>query len=302
MQVAELDSSFAAQIISDLRAGLAPSRIDSCQAEPLTRKPPLATVKIAPTPQASTTYSIDVSDSLTQKRIGRDIDLEHVPEDGRAFALAVAAEELLRASWAELALTRDKPPPAKPLPPPAPAPAKPVVLEPPAPRDFSALGLGLGIKSYTGGQLLFGIEAFWLTRWFDRFGFGIALGGRRGLSVEAPSGRIRSRSIDLEISLRPTLSSAALYRIDTLLALSGSRVWFFPEPAVGASGARQSSQTLFARAGLVLTLGHMGSLRSVSALGLGTPLRSFSASDGSEVVTGISGLEVFAGSGIALEY
>ncbi|HWO15007.1 MAG TPA: hypothetical protein VNN80_36140, partial [Polyangiaceae bacterium] len=114
MQLSELDPEFGARIISDLRAGLAPSRIDACVAEALERKAPLATVRIATLPGRDLAYSIDVSDSVTEKRIGRDIDLRHVPSDGRAFALAVAADELLRASWAELALAKQREPRAKP--------------------------------------------------------------------------------------------------------------------------------------------------------------------------------------------
>ena len=40
----------------------------------------------------------------------------------------------------------------------------------------------------------------------------------------------------------------------------------------------------------------------VSTVGAGGPLRSFSVSDGGDVVTGVSGLELFATSGVALEF
>lgn len=305
MQLSELDPPFATQIISDLRAGLAPSRIDACVADAIERKAPLATVRIAGALGRQFVFSIDVSDSVTEKRIGRDIDLRHVPSDGRAFALAVAADELLRASWAELALAktrspRPKPPeqePARPPPPPAP-------VESPAPAEpaFTALGLGLGLESYSGGQLHFGVDAFWLQPLTGWLRLGLTAGVRRGLTVDAPSGSIESRAIHVELALRPTLMSSSSFSLDVHVALRGSEVWFVPKPIAGAAAAKTNSEALFGRGGLALTLGPAGSVRSVTTLGAGGPLRSFSASDGGEVVTGVSGVEFFATSGVALEF
>ena len=308
MQLSELDPTFATQIINDLRAGLAPSRIDACVAEAIDRKAPLATVKIAGVAGREVVFSIDVSDSVTEKRIGRDIDLRHVPSDGRAFALAVAADELLRASWAELALAKErspspKPPEQKPAPPPPPplkpAPVEPVPMTEPS---FTALGLGVGFESYAGGQKHFGIDAFWLQPLTGWLRFGLTAGVRRGLAVDAPSGSIESRAIHVELSLRPTLVSASIYSLDVLVALRGSEIWFVPEPVAGAEATKTNSLALFGRGGLALTLGRAGSVRSVTTLGAGGPLRSFSASDGGEVITGVSGVEFFATSGVALEF
>lgn len=306
MQLSELDPDFAARLISDLRAGLAPSRIDACVAEAIERKAPLATVRIAGVAGRELVFSIDVSDSVTEKRIGRDIDLRHVPSDGRAFALAVAADELLRASWAELALAKERqpkpqPPEPKPAPrlPPEPAPVEPPALTQPS---FTALGVGLGLEAYTGGQLHFGVDAFWLQPLTGWLRFGLTAGVRRGLTVDAPSGSIGSRAIHVELSLRPTLVSSSIFSLDALVGLRGSEVWFVPEPIAGAEATKTNSAALFGRGGLALTLGRAGSVRSVTTLGAGGPLRSFSASDGGEVVTGVSGVEFFATSGVALEF
>lgn len=303
MDVSGLDPAFGTQIINDLRAGLVPSRIDACVAEAVERKAPLATVRIASVQENGVVYSIDVSDSVTRKRIGRDVDLAHVPSDGRAFALAVASEELLRASWAELALAKEPPAP-KPVAPKAP----PVRKEPPAPapapaqREFTALGLGLGAEYYTGGQTHFGVDVFWLHALSSWLRFGVTAGVRRGLSVEAPSGSIDSRAVHLELSLRPTLVSSSIWGLDALVALRGAEIWFLPEPVAGAQGTETNSQAIFARAGFALTLGRAGSIRSVSSVGAGGPLRAFSVSDGGEVVTGVSGAEFFATTGVALEF
>ena len=304
MDVSGLDPAFGMQIISDLRAGLAPSRIDACLAEPAERKAALATVKIVSV-QDGVVYSVDVSDSVTQKRIGRDIDLSHVPSDGRAFALAVASDELLRASWAELALAKERPPPkqAAPPPPPTPPPTHQEAPRPaPAAGEFTAVGLGLGVEYYTGGQTHFGVDAFWLHALSAGLRLGVTAGVRRGLSVEAPSGSIDSRAVHLEVSLRPTLVGSSSWSLDALVALRGAEIWFVPEPVAGAQGTETNSQAIFGRGGLALTLGRAGSVRSISSVGAGAPLRSFSVSDGGEVVTGVSGAEFFATSGVALEF
>jgi len=86
------------------------------------------------------------------------------------------------------------------------------------------------------------------------------------------------------------------------VALRGAEIWFLPEPIAGAEGTETNSQAVFGRGGLALTLGRAGSIRWVSSVGAGGPLRAFSVSDGGEVVTGVSGAEFFATSGAALEF
>jgi hypothetical protein len=47
---------------------------------------------------------VDIDDHATDKRISRNVSLAALPDDGHALAVAVAVDELLRASWAELLL------------------------------------------------------------------------------------------------------------------------------------------------------------------------------------------------------
>ena len=304
MELSALEQTFAARLISDLRAGLAPSRVDACSSAPVQRRDPLATVKIVPSAADPLTVSIDVSDSVTQKRIGRDVDLAHVPADGRAFALAVAAEELLRASWAELALDRGKaietratkPSPREPAPPP-PAPAA-TVREP----SYDALGVAFGFEHYSGGQTHFGADLFWIHPASENVLFRLGAGGRRALSVDAPNGTISAAAVGAELALCPVLLSFSAVRLDALLALRGLRVWYSATPVVGAISQSNADYALYGRAGLALSVGRVGSVRSISTLGAGGPFRSFSAADAGEVVTGVSGVELSVTSGVALEF
>lgn len=68
---------------------------------------------------------LEVDDALTNKSVRREVDLGDVPASGRPRALALAAAELLRASWAELAL----PPPRATPAPAAPAPVRLAVTQ-----------------------------------------------------------------------------------------------------------------------------------------------------------------------------
>lgn len=103
-----------ARIVEDFRAGLSDRAIDVCGGASLPSRPALAGVHIASTTATRVGVSVEVRDALTEKRLTRDVDLSSVPEDGKAFAVAVAADELLRASWVELALEREGRLPRKP--------------------------------------------------------------------------------------------------------------------------------------------------------------------------------------------
>ena len=74
-----------------------------------------ATVRVASSDQTSVAVSVEVRDAVTEKRVSRDVDLTRVPADGRAFAIALAVDELVWASWAEIALAKSQRP-AKPPP------------------------------------------------------------------------------------------------------------------------------------------------------------------------------------------
>ena len=59
----------------------------------------------------ATELAVVIDDALTRKSVRRAVDLADVPASGRPRALALAVAELLRASWAELALPTAPPPP-----------------------------------------------------------------------------------------------------------------------------------------------------------------------------------------------
>lgn len=70
-------------------------------------RPGLAIVRITHAPCAveSATFVVQIDDFVTRKRVERTLDLDETAAEARLRALALATGELLRASWAELAVT-----------------------------------------------------------------------------------------------------------------------------------------------------------------------------------------------------
>ena len=293
-------AAFAAAVRSELRAGLAPSNIDVCAAAPEAAPEPLARVAIAEIDAAKARFSVDVTDSVTQKRVGRDLLLDRLPADGRALALAVAAEELLRASWAELAL-RGVHSPQTAAPPEVRAVVEKSATPPAAPRRFTALGARLAFEHFLGGQTHYGADLFGAVPLGRIAGGSLAVGARRALSQQSRHGSIGATALSLEAGV-----SLAFFRqrgLDLGAFVAGRllRVSFEPEAASGATASAASGLAVTSRVGLSLAFGSAGLLRSYSALGGGLPLKSFSASDTGGIVTGVSKLELFASTGLALE-
>ena len=99
-----LEDAFVAEIRADVAAELAPQGIAVCSSQASAGRAE-GTVTL----QGSSTGSlrIDVHAQLTERRVSREISLSHIPEAGMALAVAVAIDELLRASWTQFSLARE---------------------------------------------------------------------------------------------------------------------------------------------------------------------------------------------------
>jgi hypothetical protein len=296
----KLPASLAAAVRSDLRAGLAPSNIDVCAAARDTAPDPLARVAVTELDAARARFSLDVTDSVTQKRVGRDLSLDKLPADGRALALAVAAEELLRASWAELAL-RGVHSPQTAAPPEVRAVVQESVPPPAAARRFTALGARLAFERFLGGQTHYGADLFGAVPLGHVAGGVFALGARRALSVHADHGSIGATALSVEAGVSLAFFRRRGFDLGAFVSERLLRVSFEPEAVSGTSAIARSGLAVTSRVGLAFAFGSPGLARSYSALGAGLPLKSFSASDTGGTVTGVSKLELFASTGLALE-
>jgi hypothetical protein len=296
----DVPARFAEAVRSDLRAGLSPSSIDVCAAAAQNGAEPLARVSIEQVGLGSARYSLEVTDSVTHKRVGRDLSLEKLPADGRAFALAVAAEELLRASWAELAL-RGVHSPQTAAPPEVRAIVENAERRPRAPSRFLALGARLAFERFLGGQTHYGADLFGVAPLGEVAAGLFAVGARRALSESAPHGSIGGSALSAELGLSLMFLRRGGLDLGAFVSERLLRVSFEPEASVGSAASARSGLALTSRVGLGLAFGSPGLLRSYTALGAGLPLKSFSASDGGQTVTGASKLELFASTGLALE-
>lgn len=285
-------------IRAELRAGLLPSNIDVCAAAPGVAAEPLANVTIEAVDEKSARYRLDVTDSVTKKRVARDLTLAKLPPDGRALALAVAAEELLRASWAELALRgvhsaqTAAPPEVR------------AVVEKSAvtasPR-CNAFGARLAFEHFTGGQTHYGADLFAQLPVGRVAAVQIALGARRALSEESQHGVIEANGFAAETAL--SFSLVQRPGVD-LAGFAGGRLLRLelePDAVLGASSEAKAGFAVSGRAGLLFAVGAAGVVRSYSMLGAGLVLQEFSAADSGDVTTGVSGVELFGSTGLALE-
>lgn len=97
------DEVIAEALREHLLAQLTVREIDLCDDRAPGREPIAhVTLDVERPANGSVSAVIRILDQLTEKRVERTIDLTSMPDDSRALAVAVAADELLRASWAEL--------------------------------------------------------------------------------------------------------------------------------------------------------------------------------------------------------
>lgn len=295
---------FETQVLGDLRAGFTDRGIDACaDASGPSSEPPLATVRVASADQTSVAVSVEVRDAVTEKRVSRDVDLTRVPADGRAFAIALAVDELVWASWAEIALAKSqraaahatKPPPREVIAgverelPHAPAGAVPEIA------------LRFATEHYGGGQTHLGADLGALVPLGGRFTLDLDAGFRQGLRVSAPHGRILSSALGFGAGVRFAVvhTPAADAGVSVGARLAATR--FRGAAATGATDAELAGLTAFARLGLFTSVKLAGPLHLDATAGAGAPLRALEATDDGRTITGVSGVELFGALGLAVE-
>jgi hypothetical protein len=290
---------FAERVLSDLRAGLANRGIDACTATGAGSQP-LATVKIAAASGPSVVVALEIRDAVTEKRVMRDVDLARVPEDGRAFAIAIAVDELVWASWAEIALAKRSPKKPRRAPPPEVVRGVEHVL-PERVEAATRLGARGAFEHFGGGQTHLGADATALFPFTERIGLELALGLRQGRKVSAPHGHVLSSAAGLSATLRVTLLRALPLELSLFAGPRAGLARFTGRARPDARGNELSGFVLFARGGAVAGARVLGPLWLEASGGAGAPLRGLEASDAGRVVSGVSGLELFAAAALMVE-
>ena len=248
----ELPASLG-DFVSLLRAELASRGFELCTSDPSGGPPPLATVRVSSGPDA-VALTVDVRDAVTEKQVRRDVALGGIPADGQPLTLALAADELLRASWAELTL-RTAPLPTRPVPPQVVQTCGEATLPVPELSPSAQFGVGFVWEQYSHGMALYGVDGHlggWLTR---RFELALQFGLRKGPTDATTDGTAQPSAWSLGTAALWTFTRPeGRWGLDGVANLGVERLTFVPTPVVGATdpkrAATRSSGVLGPRAGL----------------------------------------------------
>jgi len=285
-----------------LRAELAARDIDVCPASDGPEAPSIATVSVSANPEGAL-VEVEVHDALTAKRVSRDVDLGPIPQDGRPLTLALIADELLRASWAEIAL-KHAPAPAQPVPPgvrdavredvPGPCSTGCTLARWEAVAEAEAWAGSLGLY---GADVRFAVDAAWGLAATARVGI------REAPAAQAADGRIHPSAVlgGVGLSLR-AVPRGSRYGMDAVARVDVVRVTYDATPNASAAGASRSDTTLLVGAGIDgwVMLGAPTAL--VAEILIDTPTRPVAAGDAGRSVVALSGAGVEGGVGVRVAF
>src|SRR5450432_2744856 len=286
-------------VMAELKTYLAGNGIAACAEAPSAILPPVAVVEIVADDPNSVLISIQVRDKVTAKQVGRDTDLGALPADGRPLAVAAAADELLRVTWAELALRSSHLPAMEP-PEAVLRAARETLPIAPSSTDRLELGARMSVAHFGGGQTQLGPDGFVRAAITPRVGTELAVGGRSGLSVKAPHGTIRSHALVGSLGVVAALFRSTPLRFDVGAGFRGTSVSFEADAVPGVQGGSSSAMTVSAYGVAGLSIRIVSSLHLNFGLGVGAPIRSASATDDGIVVSGVTGVELFGNAGLSL--
>lgn len=296
-----LDPAFIRAVSIDVQAGYAEG--DVCPST-VRGEAPRAVVRIEPSGPQRVDVSVDTREGGLVSHVSRNVDVAGFPRDSRAFAVALAVNELLRADWvgpapAEVAAssTREAAPPAPFL-----APERGVASPAARPGIPWRLSIGAALERFAGGQTFLGGDGSVLVPLASRFGLRLAAGGRQGLQTDAPHGYVRSRA--LSVASEATYYFLWNTPLELGLGLGAQGEWL--ELSGLAADANTSTRDLsgfavYVRAGVSVAW-HIASIVWLEAAAhAGVPLRGLEATDSGEMTTGASGLQLSVISGVSVE-
>jgi hypothetical protein len=287
----------ASNLLEYLQAELAPHQIAACTASPRAQGPPLANIHIVSSSSNQVGIEVRVEDSVTNKRVTRQLDLRGIPPDAHAMTIALGAAELLRASWAEVKLRGSRVAQG-----PVPSSVRQTVEEETAPPPARAMmGVHLAGEDFSRGLKQGGVDGTASLRLIDAWQFALRLGARQVLAVSASDGVVRGNSwlagAGLVFRVTRPESRASLGFTGHIDAL---RLQFFAEPRPGVTSDARAGT------GFICGLGVLGALRlnqltEVQAqLDAGGVLKGVRAMDGSQSVMAMNGAWLGASVGIGV--
>jgi hypothetical protein len=297
------DAVFRLRLVAQLQAGLAERHLELCGPHDAGSLP-VATCDISLADADAPSVTVVLRDAITAKQVSRDLDLSTIPRDARPLTVALAIDELLRASWIELSL-RDAPASGRPVPPAISAVVAesslamvPAIRDPaspgPPPAEIAArawqLGAGLSAEHLGGGTEMLGIDVTGRYAPLPPLGFHVRFGFRSIPAAFVPDGIVTSTAVRLDLGTEVALLPPAA-RLGLALLARGSlaHVSFVGEPVEGATGTEVSATAFY------MSLGAEASFRVTRSFGMalglawGAPLHPIYVLDRGSRVAGISG-------------
>jgi hypothetical protein len=224
----EWDPAVKEEALSDLAAALAPQQMSVC-----TRQADLGAAAAVVTSRLldGDRVRIEVDDSLTKKRVSRDVSLKDPKDPSSALIVAVAIDELLRATWAELSLERRASPEQESdssgseEPPLVSAPAHEAASAAVLPRQRFGLGVTIDFypraSSFWGGDVIYGRAVSDRVEWTVQFGPRIARSGRA-----SSLGEVQAEAVTMGGVVGVPLVRQRQLAFGPELSLQASYAWF----------------------------------------------------------------------------
>ncbi|MEZ4375706.1 MAG: hypothetical protein R3B07_33155 [Polyangiaceae bacterium] len=287
-------------VLEHLRRGFEVYGVSVCERTARAKHPPLAEVRFAASNDDSVSLSVDVKDSVTQKRVGRDVDVRGYSKEAQALAVAIATEELVRASWVELELDSPRDHQAEEAH--ERRPAADIVHR--VNQDtIGANEAGLRIdlrgafEAYAAGQTHLGGDLTLRKNVANDVGLGLALGPRLALSESSRLGDVDARLLAGEAFLFLDIFHTAMLRLDWEVGLRGGWVRFESSPKAGKE-VSQSAPLLIARTSVGLDLSLDPTWYLTLKAGTGYSLLGATATGRGRELTGVSGVELHGALGL----
>jgi hypothetical protein len=297
------------RVLEQLGADLDGHRVVLCEASAVAETTGGATALAEVTLDLSprSVLSLEVRDAVTDKRLVRDLSLASVPRDALALSIALAAEELLHASWIEAALE----PLESPAPPVGQRPIPPVVREvnadqiarmPDVARARSPVAqaaLLAAAEGATGGQKDLGADIRLASP--GRIAASVRAGYRLASDVHSAHGVVHGHDFLLGLGIAYSLVPREAFwggdvgvRVDVLdVQFTGVAA---TQGAQGKSGSAFGAVMSGALGGWV----RIGApWRLVAETTVGTPVHGVTATDSGSTATGLSGVEIGVALGLA---
>lgn len=282
--------------LSDLSAALGPQRMGVClHAEGPTSDKSVSSVRVELL--EGHRVKIEVDDALTQKTVARDIRLDSPTDSASALIVAVAIDELLRATWAELSFKQEPPQESGP----EALPSEKQKAGAPRPGDTETQGfpsqrlaLEGAVDAFVEGSVFFGANIVY-GRSFEKIEWSAFAGPRLVRAKNASElGEVRADALTFGAAVSMPLIATKAFYFGPELGLAASHVWFRGRaestPDSPAEEDEFQGWGLTARGGLGARV-HLGAAFVGASVRVGYPLLALEVRDDSEVIGGMTGLE-----------